>query len=159
MDERRREPLAEGAAMVEKQALKSRCKSAPGPASLLALVLLVAACQSPNRGSWAGTFDGSVAGTVEFRINARGTRLTGELSGETQDRQPFAAEMEGRLSGDRFYAKFAGKSRAGMLPVAFEGLMEGELKAGHGEGEWSCELRFNQRRLKGHWRVEQVSTD
>jgi len=38
-------------------------------------LLLVAGCSSPNRGIWKGTFDGSVSGTVEFRINARGTSL------------------------------------------------------------------------------------
>ena len=120
------------------------------------LALSVLACSSPNRGIWGGTFDGSVSGRVEFRINARGTSLTGSMEGETREGQPFTAEMEGRLNEDRFfYATFEGTSRAGALPVAFEGLMRGELDAGESEGDWTATLKMTGTELRGGWSAEQ----
>lgn len=130
-----------------------------GAAALLALLPLAAGCRSPNRGVWQGTFDGSVRGTVEFRINARGTRLTGSMSGATRDGQPFRAEMDGKIQGDHFYATFAGASRAGALPVAFEGFLRGTLAAGHGAGDWQCEISVTRQKLKGEWQVEQVAVE
>lgn len=118
--------------------------------------LLVVGCQSPNRGIWRGTFEGSVSGQVEFRINSRGTRLTGTMKGTTQDDQPFAAEMAGKVNGDYFYAKFEGSSRSGPLPVSFQGFLKGGLTAGLGEGDWECELAVTRMKLAGTWRVEQV---
>lgn len=134
-------------------------------AVLLSLALLswallsLAACRSPNRGVWRGTFDGSVRGTVEFRINARGTRLSGSMSGATREQQPFRAEMSGKIQGDHFYATFTGASRAGALPVAFEGFLRGTLAAGHGSGDWQCELTLTRQKLKGEWEVEQVGVE
>ena len=129
----------------------------PAARALLTLVLCaLGACSSPNRGHWSGTFDGSVSGVVEFRINARGTRLTGSLTGSTRDGQPFAAEMEGKMRGEHFYATFEGTSRAGVLPVAFEGLMRGSLGEGAGSGDWTCELKVSRLHLEGTWEVEQV---
>lgn len=124
--------------------------------SILVAALLMAGCQSPNRGIWRGDFVGSVSGQVEFRINSRGTRLTGTMKGETRDGQPFEAEMEGKVNGDYFYASFEGGSRSGALPVAFKGFLKGGLAAGLGEGDWECELAITRTKLAGKWRVEQV---
>jgi len=126
---------------------------------LLAFLPLLAGCSSPNRGVWAGTFDGSVAGTVEFRINTRGTRLTGSLTGATRDGNPFHAEMEGKIEDQYFYATFEGKSLAGGLPVAFDGFLRGELQEGKASGDWSCTLRLAQRKLSGAWHADQVAME
>jgi hypothetical protein len=64
--------------------------------------------------------------------------------------------MEGRMRGEHFYATFEGASRAGLLPVTFEGLMRGTLAEGVGAGDWACELKVGRARLKGGWEVEQV---
>lgn len=125
---------------------------------VLALSLL-AGCSSPNRGTWRGTFDGSVAGTVEFTINARGTRLTGSMTGATRERQPFKAELEGKIKGDNFYAEFRGASRFGALPVAFEGFMRGTLTDGLGTGDWQAELAVSKQKLRGSWQVEQLEAE
>lgn len=121
--------------------------------------LLVVSCSSPNRGVWRGTFEGSVSGEVEFRINSRGTRLEGTMVGDTKDGQPFRAEMEGKVNGDFFYATFKGASRVRALPVAFEGFLKGSLSAGQGEGDWECELALARTKLAGRWRVEQVTEE
>ncbi|MEM7052566.1 MAG: hypothetical protein AAF604_23080 [Acidobacteriota bacterium] len=122
----------------------------------------LAACSSPNRGAWGGTFDGSVAGVVEFRINARGTALEGRLEGETVEGQPFVAEMEGRIEGSAFYATFEGDGRAGLYPVPFKGFMKGILDAGRGAGDWEAQLedplgRPQGGKLIGTWTVEQLA--
>jgi hypothetical protein len=120
------------------------------------MALALAACSSPNRGVWRGTFDGSVAGTVEFRISARGTSLTGTMEGSTRDRQPFHADLEGTIKGDYFYATFEGTGSAELRPVPFAGFMKGELRDGRGEGDWEATLRFTEQELRGGWRVDQV---
>jgi hypothetical protein len=125
--------------------------------SVLAAFLLLAACRSPNRGVWQGTFDGSVAGTVEFRISARGASLTGTMEGTTRDRQSFQADLEGTIKGDYFYATFEGTGSAELRPVPFSGFMKGELRDGRGSGDWEATLRFTQQKLRGAWRVEQLS--
>lgn len=130
-----------------------------GALALLALLALAAACRSPNRGVWQGTFDGSVRGTVELRINTRGTRLSGSMSGSTRDGQPFRAELDGKIQGDHFYATFEGASRAGALPVAFSGFLRGTLAAGRGSGDWECELAVTRQKLKGEWAVEQTAVE
>ena len=143
----------------------ARAAARPRPArrlgvlGLLGLLVLAAACRSPNRGVWQGTFDGSVRGTVEFRINARGTRLSGSMSGSTRDGQPFRAELDGKIQGDHFYATFEGASRAGALPVAFAGFLRGTLADGRGEGDWQCELAVTRQKLAGEWAVEQVAVE
>lgn len=122
------------------------------------LVLLLAfpaiGCWSPNRGRWAGTFDGSVDGTVEFEINARGTRLSGRMQGATRSGEPFQATLEGILREDFIDAGFAGTagSTAG-LPVTFEGRMSGSLADGEGTGDWQATLRFAGTRMAGTWSV------
>ncbi len=128
-------------------------------AALLLCMGLAWGCRSPNRGVWKGTFEGSVHGTVEFRINARGTRLSGSMAGATRENQPFRAEMEGTIHGDHFYATFEGASRAGALPVAFEGFLRGTLAAGRGAGDWQCELTVTRQKLKGEWQVEQAEVE
>lgn len=127
--------------------------------SVVLLVTLLGGCSSPNRGIWRGTFDGSVAGTVEFTINARGTKLEGEMTGSTRERQPFKAELTGKIKGDHFYAEFRGASRFGALPVAFEGFMRGTLKEGLGNGDWEVELAVSKQELRGSWQVEQVDPE
>jgi hypothetical protein len=132
-------------------------RRSPAAALSLLSLLSLAACSSPNRGAWEGTFAGTVSGEVRFEINARGTSLSGQLSGTTRDRQPFAAEMRGKIRGEDFYATFDGKSRTGLLPVAFEGLMRGTLAAGAGRGDWTAELKpRGSGTMKGTWEVKQV---
>jgi len=125
----------------------------------LSLPAVLLACSSPNRGVWEGTFTGSVSGVVEFRINARGTHLTGSMEGATRSEQPFAAEMEGKIRGEHFYATFEGTSRTGALPVRFQGLMRGELGDGRGHGDWSATIKVSGVELRGTWEVEQVTAE
>ena len=93
--------------------------------AMLAAALL-AACSSPNRGKWSGTFDGSVAGTVDFTINARGTALEGKMEGATTDGAPFHATMKGTIRDNYFYANFEGRTDTGLRPIPFTGFMKGE---------------------------------
>ncbi len=125
---------------------------------MLCLALfLSAACSSPNRGVWSGTFEGTIAGTVEFRINARGSSLTGRLEGKTNDGAPFSAKMKGKLHGVDFYATFEGKGQTGFLPVPFEGLMTGRLAQGEADGDWQAEVRTGWK-MSGAWSVNQVQS-
>lgn len=119
--------------------------------------MALAACRSPNRGVWKGTFEGSVAGVVEFRIDTRGTSLTGTMAGATRGGQPFQADLEGKVKGDYFYATFEGRGSAELRPVPFTGFMKGELGRGAGSGEWEATLRFTAQKLRGGWQVEQVA--
>lgn len=130
-------------------------RRAAAVASCLALLAL-ASCRSPNRGVWRGTFDGSVSGTVEFRISTSGRSLDGTMDGKTRDGQPFHAEMEGKTRDRYFHATFEGTSRTEMYPVKFEGFMTGELVEGHGTGDWECQLALGASpKLKGTWSVDQ----
>jgi hypothetical protein len=131
-------------------------------AALLAAVaaLLAAACApSPNRGTWRGDFAGSLSGVVEFRIDARGSELTGAIEGRTADGAPFSATMEGRIRDEHFYATFEGAGRAELYRVPFAGFMRGRLGAGTADGEWEAELRGRGGRLAGTWSVEQVAVE
>lgn len=116
---------------------------------------LASACSSPNRGTWRGTFQGSVTGTVEFRINTSGTELDGSLTGQTSDGAPFNAEMEGKINGEFFYATFEGRADSGMRPIPFEGFLRGQLGAGVATGDWECELRFSRAKMSGKWEAKQ----
>jgi hypothetical protein len=131
--------------------------------ALLSLVVVTVACaacaRSPNRGTWRGAFAGSLSGVVEFRIDARGSELTGKIEGHTADGAPFAADMEGRIRDEHFYATFEGAGQAQLYRVPFEGLMRGRLGAGTGEGEWEAELRGRGGKLAGTWTVEQVGVE
>jgi hypothetical protein len=125
----------------------------------LATVLVVASCASPHRGEWHGTFDGTVAGTVEMEIGWRGTKVRGEMRGQTRDGQPFEAKLGGTLAWDRIQATFRGASRSGAvtgLPITFEGEMAGSLLEGRGEGEWAARLFAGRMPMSGTWRIEQV---
>ncbi len=123
--------------------------------TLLAALVFLVACSSPNRGVWRGSFEGTLSGTVEFRINARGSKLTGSLDGATSDGEPFSAKMTGKLNGADFYATFKGKGQTGLLPVPFEGLMTGRLEQGEGQGDWQAELRTGWK-MSGSWTVKQT---
>lgn len=126
-------------------------------AAALGLLTLTLACGSPNRGHWSGTFDGSVSGTVEFDINARGTRVEGRMTGSTVDGEPFRATLEGILRQDYFRADFEGRAGGSFgLPVPFEGEMTGSLDRGLGSGDWACTLWRSSSRLQGTWSVEQI---
>ena len=122
-----------------------------------ALVAGALGCSSPDRGVWSGTFDGSVSGTVDFTINARGTSLEGKMEGTTSDGSPFHATMKGTIRDTYFYAKFDGRTDTGLRPIPFEGLMKGELADGRGTGDWDATIRFTSTQMKGTWQVEQQS--
>lgn len=128
--------------------------------ALLALAVAGASCaRSPNRGTWRGQFAGSLSGVVEFRIDARGSDLTGTIEGHTSDGAPFSAEMEGRIRDEHFYATFEGAGQAQLYRVPFEGFMRGRLGAGTAEGDWEAELRGRGGKLAGTWTVEQVAVE
>jgi hypothetical protein len=128
--------------------------------SALALLALAAACApSPNRGTWRGEFAGSLSGVVEFRIDARGTELTGAIEGQTADGAPFSATMEGQIRDEHFYATFEGAGRAQLYRLPFTGFMRGRLGAGAAEGDWEAELRGRGGKLAGTWTVEQVAVE
>lgn len=136
-------------------------KRLPGAALAALLALAVAACASPNRGEWKGTFDGTVSGTVEMEIGWRGTKVTGEMRGQTRDRQPFEATLQGSLAWDRIQATFRGRSDAGAgvgLPLTFDGEMTGSLLEGEGEGQWSARLFAGRMPMSGEWRIEQITS-
>ena len=118
-------------------------------------MLALAACSSPNRGAWSGTFDGSVAGTVEFTINTRGTALEGKMDGATSDGSPFHATMKGEIRETFFHATFEGRTDTGLRPIPFTGFMKGELAAGKGAGEWDATIRFTDAKMNGTWTVTQ----
>lgn len=119
------------------------------------------ACSSPNRGVWKGSFDGSVSGTVEFRINSRGTKATGTIDGATSEGQAFKAEMEGTLDGEVIETKFEGRAVAGgVIPIVlFRGTMTGRLGDGNGDGRWTAVLERSGQRLSGRWTVDHVSVE
>jgi hypothetical protein len=119
------------------------------------LALALAACSSPNRGTWSGTFDGSVTGNVDFTINARGKSLEGKMEGTTSDGSPFHAKMKGTIRETYFYATFDGRTDTGLRPIPFEGFMKGELAAGKGSGEWDATIRFTSSKMNGTWTVTQ----
>jgi hypothetical protein len=123
----------------------------------IAALGLAAACSSPNRGVWSGTFDGSVTGTVEFTINARGTALEGRMEGATSDGSPFHAAMKGTIRDTYFYANFDGRTDTGLRPIPFEGFMKGELGDGKGAGDWDAKIRFTQTAMNGTWSVQQTA--
>lgn len=129
------------------------------PTAAAALLLLAACAPSPNRGTWRGDFEGSLSGTVEFRIDARGSELTGTIEGTTSDGAPFQATMEGRIRDRHFYASFEGAGQAQLYRVPFTGFMRGQLAEGAAEGDWEAEIRGRGGELAGAWRVTQVAVD
>jgi hypothetical protein len=128
--------------------------------SLVLGLLTFSSCSSPNRGSWAGTFDGDVSGTVEFRINARGTKVRGTMDGTTAQGEPFKASLEGILREDFLALDFEGAAAADQrLPLAFDGEMTGSLIEGRGTGDWLAKIRLAGMGLNGTWQVEQVPSE
>jgi hypothetical protein len=118
---------------------------------LLALALL-AACSSPNRGWWGGTFEGGVSGDMRFSINTRGTKASGSIEGTTSDGQDFRATFEGSLNQDYLRADIEGSSSTGTgLPAAFAGEMKGTLGVGQGDGTWQVELVHLRAGYEGVW--------
>ncbi len=123
---------------------------------LVVLVALLAACRSPNRGRWAGSFDGDVSGVVEFTINTRGTRARGRITGQTNTGEPFVAALRGTLRQDFLAARFEGSaSFSGALPLGFTGELTGSLAAQQGKGDWQATLKVTEIRLAGTFAVEQ----
>jgi hypothetical protein len=124
--------------------------------ALLLVVGVLAACSSPNRGTWQGTFDGSLSGTVEFRIDSRGTSLSGTFEGATSSGQPFTAEMEGKINDRYFYATFKGTGRTEVYPVPFEGFLRGDLGSGQANGDWEAQISVSPVKMKGAWTARQL---
>ncbi len=125
-------------------------------ALLLVLGSLVLACRSPHRGLWRGTFDGTVSGEMEFRISSWGSSLEGSMKGQTREGSPFEADLEGKMRGEAFYARVDGSARGGVLPVAFGGLMRGELGGDEGGGDWKVEIKLTREAMAGRWQASRV---
>ena len=113
------------------------------------------ACSSPNRGKWQGDFEGSVAGTVEFTINTRGTSLRGTMEGKTASGEDFHAKMKGTLAGDDLVAEFEGSATTDFRPVPFTGVLRGQLLRGQAHGTWECTIRFTESSMQGTFKVTQ----
>ncbi len=111
--------------------------------ALIASGLVWWSLASPLRGRWVGEFDGSVSGTVEFRIGVRGTSARGTMNGQTSSGEPFRADLEGQVGGGRLRATFVGSSRGGPLGIQFRGILESDLDPAGREpaaGTWRCAL-------------------
>jgi hypothetical protein len=136
----------------------------PDPARRLAIALVVAlglaaemACSSPNRGRWQGTFEGGVAGTMEFDVNARGTNAEGKITGATSNGEKFEASFEGSLNQGFLNAKFEGSGQTGVgLPAGFRGELQGTLEEGQGEGTWTVDLIQVRAHYDGRWSATQL---
>lgn len=124
--------------------------------ALVGAAIAVTGCSSPNRGHWAGSFEGSVAGTVEFTIDTRGSNLTGTMTGKTEGGEDFHASMKGSLSGMDLVAEFEGSATTDFRPVPFNGVMKGQLLQGKSHGSWECTLRFTDQRMTGTWQADQT---
>ena len=123
----------------------------------LTLGAALAACSSPNRGRWQGTFEGGVDGTMEFTVNARGTEAEGRISGATRGGETFEAEFEGSLNQGFLNAKFEGRGQTGMgLPAGFRGAMQGDLAAGAAQGTWTVDLIQVRAHYEGTWAATQI---
>lgn len=146
-----------------------RCSRRPIAPSMRLLALLwlaisTQACSSEHRGDWSGTFEGTVSGTLELTINARGTTCQGTMTGATSDGQPFTIEFEGILRQDYLSTELKGRAGleagnlargAGALPLSFRGSMTGFLSADEGHGEWQAELNLNSYPMSGTWTLYQ----
>ena len=124
----------------------------------LALGAALAACSSPDRGRWQGTFEGGVDGTMEFTVNARGTDAEGKISGATRGGEKFEAEFEGSLNQGFLNAAFEGSSQTGMgLPAGFRGKLQGDLAEGKAAGTWTVDLIQVRAHYEGTWAATQVA--
>jgi hypothetical protein len=124
----------------------------------LALALVAAsACSSPNQGRWQGTFQGGVSGTMEFDVNARGTRASGGIAGATARGEAFEASFEGSLRQGFLNADFEGSGQTGVgLPAGFRGNLQGDLADGGAEGTWIVDLTQARVHYEGTWAASQV---
>jgi len=126
-------------------------------AALAALVVVAIGCSSPNRGRWRGTFEGGVAGTMEFTVNARGTKAAGKITGETRRGEKFDAEFDGSLDQGFLNARFSGSGQTSVgLPAGFRGELQGDLEQGKAEGSWKVELIQVRAHYQGKWAATQI---
>jgi hypothetical protein len=123
-----------------------------------ALISALAACSSPNRGRWQGTFEGGVEGTMEFTVNARGTKAEGRITGATRRGETFEAEFEGSLNQGFLNARFEGSGQTGIgLPAGFRGELQGDLAEGDAAGGWKVDLIQVRTHYEGTWAAQQVA--
>jgi hypothetical protein len=126
-------------------------------AAALLLAAAVAACSSPNRGRWRGTFEGGVSGQMEFTVNARGTHAEGTIEGGTQRGERFDATFEGSLNQGFLNARFEGSGQTGVgLPAGFRGQLQGTLEQGEGAGTWKVDLIQVRAHYEGGWSASQT---
>ena len=115
------------------------------------------ACSSPNRGRWQGTFEGGVDGTMEFTVNARGTKAGGRITGATRRGEKFEAKFEGSLNQGFLNARFEGSGQTGVgLPAGFRGELQGDLEQGEAAGSWKVDLIQVRAHYEGKWAATQV---
>lgn len=126
-------------------------------ALLLACCLAALACSSPNRGRWRGTFEGGVAGDMEFTVNARGTEAEGKITGTTRNGEAFDAAFQGTLNQGFLNTRFEGSGQTGVgLPAGFRGELQGTLEQGAAEGTWNVDLIQVRGHYEGSWSATQV---
>jgi hypothetical protein len=119
---------------------------------------LTLGCSSPNRGRWQGTFEGGVDGTMEFTVNARGTKASGRITGATRRGEKFEAKFEGSLNQGFLNAKFEGSGQTGVgLPAGFRGELQGDLEEGEAAGSWKVDLIQVRAHYEGTWAATQVA--
>jgi hypothetical protein len=124
----------------------------------LAMASTLAACSSPNRGRWQGTFEGGVDGSMEFSVNARGTEAEGRITGATRRGEKFEATFEGSLNQGFLNARFEGSSQTGIgLPAGFRGELQGDLAQGNAAGSWKVDLIQVRTHYEGKWAATQVA--
>jgi hypothetical protein len=124
----------------------------------LAVAATLAACSSPNRGRWQGTFEGGVDGTMEFTVNARGTSAEGRITGATRRGETFEAEFEGSLNQGFLNARFEGSGQTGIgLPAGFRGSLQGDLADGDAAGSWKVDLLQVRTHYEGTWAAVQAA--
>jgi hypothetical protein len=123
-----------------------------------AAVAATLACSSPNQGRWQGSFEGGVDGTMQFTVNARGTRAEGKITGATRRGEKFEAEFEGSLNQGFLNAKFEGSGQTGVgLPAGFRGALQGDLAEGRAAGTWTVDLIQVRAHYEGTWAATQVA--
>lgn len=134
--------------------VEPRIRAVAGGLALIAAL----ACSSPNRGRWQGSFEGGVSGTMDFTVNARGTRADGEITGATRGGEKFEASFEGSLNQGFLNADFEGSGQTGIgLPAGFTGNLQGDLDQGRGEGTWTVDLTQARVHYEGSWSASQVA--
>ena len=134
-----------------------RCMTRVG--LLFCILLTAAACSSPDRGWWRGSFEGDVTGTMEFSINSRGNRAKGKVTGTLSSGESFRAEFEGTLIQGYLQADLVGSSVTDIgLRAGFDGLISGGLEEGEADGDWRVDLRQARSHLEGRWQASQDLT-